>query len=211
MNQDEKRQMETFLVKQDWPQLDIDGTPSGELMLFFASILNTHKPYEDHYGEWIDQHKMMRNLINECDADKRLRLYTDLTPHLNFKAHALSVYEDMIAEKAGKLLSQRRMQVVGDAPRPIEVGGVTYLAAPKHVATKAAATVKCHRCARKEHFIGDTPAAAMIEARKAGWTREKGIEKECCPDCSIRNAEEIVRLSNKESLVITDRRVKCDA
>jgi hypothetical protein len=74
------------------------------------------------------------------------------------------------------------------------------------------ATVTCHRCHKTDKFPDPTAVGAMIAARKAGWTREAGINKETCPDCSVAVAETIVRLSAKETLAIYDRRAcKLDA
>jgi hypothetical protein len=206
VNQDDKRQMENFLLKQDWPTLDVDGSPSGDLLLFFASILNEHKPYENRHGEWIDQHKMMRDLVNECEPARRQQLYGDLKAHLNFKLLPLSTYEDMIAEKAGKLISQRRMNVVGEAPA-IQIGGHVVPVVEKEKSTAVAVMLRCHLCHFKDNIIGETHVTAMINARKAGWVRDKALNKETCPACAVKRAsEEVVTLSRKENLIITDHR-----
>jgi hypothetical protein len=139
-------------------------------------------------------------------------MYEALAPRLRFKALSLPQYEAQIALKAGEMVSQGRMRVEGSAPRAIEIGGHKLAVTTKEDASGAVATVRCHRCNKLEKFLSETPAGAMIEARKAGWTREKGVNKETCIECSVAVAETVIRLSNKETLAIYDRRAcKLDA
>jgi hypothetical protein len=212
MDAKEKRNLETGLMQMGLAGLQADGSPSAELVQWIADIVNHWDGYENRLGEWVDKHKFLRDLLNECVADARSEMYTAICPKLTFKPLRLEDYESMIALKAGALVSQRRARVTGDAPKPIEVGGIRYAAAPKFIATNVVATLRCHRCNVVTQFVAPTPAGAMIEGRKAGWTREAGINKETCPECSIAVAETIVRLSNKEVLAVYDRRsCKLDA
>jgi hypothetical protein len=154
-----------------------------------------------------DKHDFLRDLINECDADKRSDMYNAIVPKLGFKALALAQYEAQIALKAGEMVSQGRMRVEGVAPKPIEIGGKKLRVVGQADASGAVARVQCYACGKVERFLADTPAGAMIGARKAGWVRDKAYNKETCADCAAQTAsEEIVTLSRKENLIITDRR-----
>lgn len=159
-----------------------------------------------------DKHDFLRDLLNECDADKRYEMYEALRPKLKFKALSFSQYEAQIAIKAGNMVSQGRMRVEGSAPKPIEIGGHKFAIVPRNQASGAVATVRCHCCPKTDQFMADTPAGAMIAARKAGWVRDKALNKETCPECSEALAATVVRLSNKETLAVYDRRsAKLDA
>lgn len=159
-----------------------------------------------------DKHDYLRDLLNECDQENRYEMYEAIAPKLKFKPLSFSQYEAQIAIKAGQMVSQGRMRVEGQAPKPIEIGGSKLRVVPKQFATGAVATVKCHRCPKVDQFLADSPAGAMIEAREAGWTREKGVDKETCPECSEALAGSVVRLSNTETVTVYDRRTcKSDA
>jgi hypothetical protein len=198
MNQKEKRQLENQLVT-----MGLVGLSDPDLIQQLADLVSAWPG---------DKHEYLRDLLNECDPDKRYDMYDAIAPKLRFKPLSYSQYEAQIALKAGEMVSQKRMRVEGQTPRPIEVGGHKLAMVPKSEATGAVATVRCHRCSKTERFLADTPAGAMIEARKAGWTREKGVNKEACPECSEAVAATLVRLSNSESLPVYDRRAsKLDA
>lgn len=132
-----------------------------------------------------DKHEFLRDLLNECDGDMRNEMYQAIAPKLKFKALTFGEYEARIAEKAGQMISQRRMRVEGDRPKPIEVGDHTYLPVPEEYASHAIATMRCHACLKSEQFVEITPVAAMLAARAAGWKRDMAIGKECCPECPI--------------------------
>jgi hypothetical protein len=206
LNSKEKRQLETELVKMGLAGLASNGDPSPELVQQIAAIVNNWPGATNRHGEWIDKHKYLRDLFGECDQADRSDMYMALVPHLKFKVKSLSHYETMLAERIGNLVSKRAASVTGDKPKPIEVGNSKYAAAPKAIATHAIATLRCHRCPKTEQFVADTPAGAMIAARTAGWTREAGINKEACPDCSTAVAETVIRLSRTETLAVYDRR-----
>lgn len=207
MDPKEKRNLETSLMQMGLAGLSADGSPSGELVQEIANIVNSWQGYENRLGEWIDKHKFLRDLLNECEAASRQEMYTAIVPKLTFKALPLADYESMIALKAGALVSQRRARVTGDAPRPLEVGGNKYAAAPKHVATNVVATLSCWKCGKSEQFVEPTPAGAMIAGRKAGWVRDKAINKETCAGCAAELAqEEIVVLERNKVLIINDKR-----
>jgi hypothetical protein len=212
MDQKEKRQLQTQLIKMGLAGLDTRGLPTGELIQQIAQMVNQWKGAENRMGEWVDRHKFLRDLLNECEPAQRSDMFDTLTPHLSFKPLPLSTYEAMIQEKAGRMVSQRKMRVEGNAPKPIEIGGTRYAAAPRSHATHAVATLTCHRCHKVEKFIADTPVSAMIEGRRAGWIREPGENKEICAECAAALAATVVRLSSTESLPVYDRRAhKIDA
>lgn len=154
-----------------------------------------------------DKHDYLVDLFSECEPAERYEMYEALRPKLKFKALAFSQYEAQIALKAGAMISQGRMRVEGQRPKPIEIGGSKLRVVPKALATGAVATVKCHRCPKTDQFLADSPAGAMIAARAAGWVRDKALNKETCPECAEKGAAaEIIALSRSESLVVTDRR-----
>jgi hypothetical protein len=212
MNAKEKRLLETELTKMGLAGLQANGDPSCDLIDQIAAIVSVWPGATNRHGEWIDKHKYLRDLLGECDGAERVAMYEAIVPRLTFKARELSHYETMLAERVGNLVSKRAMRVEGDVPKPIEIGGNRYAVAPQSLATQAVTTLKCHRCPKVEKFIADTPAGAMIAGRKAGWTREKGVNKETCPACSVEVAETVVRLSHDEFMPIYDRRAgKLDA
>ena len=206
MNAKEKRNLETRLVRMGLAGLQSNGDPSGDLVQQFADMINHWYPYENRHGEWVDRHKFIRDLLNECDADKRYEMYTAIAARPTFTPMPLQHYEDMIREKAGNFVSKRRARVTGDAPAPIHVGGNVYAQVPRPLADKVIATLSCWKCGKSAKFSDDTAAGAMIAGRRAGWTRDKAITKETCPDCTVELAtEEVVALSRQESMVVTDR------
>lgn len=207
MQAKEKRSLETFLLQMGWPGLKENGEPTGDLVQLIARIVNEHQAYENRHGEWIDKHLFLRDLFSQCDGQERQEMYDAIVPHLNFKAKPLDYYVTQMMLRVNTLTSKSAARVTGDAPKPVEVGGNKYAAAPKFIATHVVVTVTCWNCPKDAQFVGDTPVSAMIEARKAGWTRDKGIKKETCPECSAGFAqEEIVVLAKNQKLVVNDRR-----
>jgi hypothetical protein len=209
MDQKEKRQLETALVKLGLAGLDSTGEPTAELVSQIAFMVDSWHPVENRMGEWVDKHCFLRDLLNECDADKRTDMYNAIAPQLkSFKPHSLAKYESMIAEKAGKLLSQRRARVTGDAPKPIEIGGNLVHIAPNAAEANCGwAIVKCHACEKVEKFLDITPVGAMTKARRAGWVRNTALQEETCPDCAAEEANaEVVTLARNQSLVVNDKR-----
>lgn len=199
MNQKEKRELENALIVAGLP-----GLSDPDLIQQMANLVSAWPG---------DKHEYMRDLLSECDAEQRYEMYQAIAPRLHgFKALSFSQYEAQIMLKAGAMVSHRLLRVEGARPEPIIVGGEKYVAVPQREASHAVATVRCHHCLKDDRFIADTPVAAMLEARKAGWTREPGVNKECCPECSVAVAATVVRLSNKETLAVYDRRAcKLDA
>ncbi|SRR6266568_406183 len=199
MNRKDKRKLENELMV-----MGLAGLSDPDLIQQLADLVSAWPG---------DKHEYLRDLLNECEPENRYDMYHAIAPKLHgFKALSLPQYEAQIALKAGEMVSQRRMRVEGNRPKPIEVGGTKLAVVSEAEATHAVATVRCHRCQKGDRFLAETPVAAMTEARKAGWTREAGINKETCPECSVAVAATLVRLSNKESLAVYDRRTcKLDA
>jgi hypothetical protein len=193
MDQKEKRQLENQLLAEGLAKLN-----SPELIEQMANLVNNWPG---------DRHEFLMGLINECDDRDRSEMYNSIRPHLKFKPLPLDTYVAHIAERAGAMVSQNHMRVEGSRPAPIRIGRDTFVAVPKAQATGAVATVKCHRCPKVEKFVDETPAGAMLQARKAGWIREPGINKECCAECAAQLAHsEEVMLSRTEVLIVTDKR-----
>lgn len=193
MDQREKRQLENQLLV-----MGLKGLNDPDLIQQLAELISAWPG---------DKHDFLRDLLNECDPDKRYEMYHAIAPKLKFKPLSLPQYEAQIAEKAGAMVSQRRMRVEGDRPKPIEVGDKLAEITAKELANAALASLTCHRCGRFEKYLGETPVSAMLEARKAGWIREPGINKECCAQCAAQlAAAEQITLSSQEALIVTDRR-----
>lgn len=190
MEQKEKRQLETELLKMGLSGLQANGDPSPELIQELAAIVNNWQPSPNRHGEWIDRHKFLRDLLAECDQADRGEMYSAIVPHLKFTAKPLADYETMLAERMSNLVSKRAGRVEGRAPHPIEVGGKKYAQAPDGTATHAIATLHCQKCWKKKRFIADTPVGAMIAARDAGWKRMP--DKETCPNCVKKLAKEYI-------------------
>lgn len=150
-----------------------------------AKVVNTWQPSHNRQGEFITRHKFLRDLLAECDQKNRSEMYSALVPHLNFKALPLADYESMMRERVSALVSKGAMKVEGQAPKPIDVGGKKYAEAPASLATHALAKLHCWTCPKKKNFLAETPVAAMIDARKAGWQRMPTADgpKETCPGC----------------------------
>lgn len=190
MNATDKRQLETQLLKMGLAGLDPQGEPTGELVQQIAGMVNSWPGHFNRHGEWIDQHKYLRDLLAECDEDKRNEMYSALKPHLKFTVQPLAHYEALMTERVNALVSKRAARIEGRAPHPLEVGGKKYRQAAAWEATHAIATLHCQRCWRKKRFVADTPIGAMIAARKAGWARMP--DKETCPAC-IKKMTQVVQ------------------
>jgi hypothetical protein len=192
MNPKDKRKLENELIV-----MGLAGLEDPDLIQQLADLVSAWPG---------DKHDYMRDLLNECEPDKRYELYHAIAPKLRFKALSLPQYEAQIALKAGAMVSQGRMRVEGDRPRSIEIAGHKLAVVAPKESTHAVATVRCHRCDNWGQFMADTPAGAMIEARKAGWTRDKALNKETCPECSAQRATEVVSLSKSQRLYVHDHR-----
>lgn len=195
MEQKQQRQLETELLRMGLAGLHANGNPTLELVGQLAAIVNNWQTSPNRHGEWIDRHKFLRDLLAECDKQYRNEMYEAIVPHLKFKAHPLSQYETMMTERIAGLVSKGAARTEGRAPAPIEVGGKKYTGATRDLATHALATLHCQRCFKKKRFLADTPAGAMIAARKAGWQRifdKDTLAKETCPVCVKKIAAERV-------------------
>lgn len=184
MNAKDKRDLDTQLVAMGLAGLQANGNPSPELVQQLASIVNNWQGSPTRLGEWIGKHEFLRDLLNECDRDKRQDMYEAIRPFLKFKVKAFNHYELMIAERAGNFVSKRKMRVTGEREKPIQVGDHKILITTPGNATLGWAMVRCHQCERIEKFLGETPVDAMYKARAAGWRRNVALEREFCPECS---------------------------
>lgn len=195
MNQKDKRKLNTELMVMGLAQLN-----DPNLILQMANLIS------DWPG---DKHEYMTDLLITCDPENRYEMYNAIAPKLRFKALSFPQYESQIAIRAGEMVSQGRVKVEGQAPKPIEVGSHKLEIVPADEATEVMATVCCQLCPKVERFLDPTPAGAIIKARRAGWMRDPGVNKETCPDCvSARAAEEVIALSRTENLFVNDRRIK---
>lgn len=174
MNPDERRQLENQLLV-----MGLKGLNDSGLIQQLADLVSNWQG---------DKHEFLQDLINECDAANRYEMYNAIAPKLRFQALPLSTYESRIAERAGELVSQRRMRVEGRRPYPVEVSGQQFEQVPESLATAAIATLRCHRCGTSARFVSNTPVAAMIAGRKAGWVRDMVMKKEVCPECEKAHA-----------------------
>ncbi len=211
MDATEKRQIETQLLRMGLAGLQVNGDPSPDLVAQLAEVVNNWQGSPNRHGEWIDRHKFLRDLLGECDEAGRGEMYSAIVPYLRFKALPLASYETMIVDRINVLTSKRAMRVEGQAPRPLLVGdrnaiakaadrrlarknrnarqqlqaGDIFVAESRpENATHVMATLKCYKCPKVANFLGDTPAGAMIAARKAGWVRDMAVAKETCPACA---------------------------
>lgn len=182
MNDNERRQLETEVMKAGLAGLVGLKDGVADFIQVIARIVNNWQTSPNRQGEWIDQHKFLRDLFAECDEADRAAMYSAIVPRLTFKALPLSTYESMITERVDRLVSKGAARVEGQEPKPIEVGGKKYAKASADQATNAIATLHCQRCWKKKRFLGDTPVGALIAARNAGWARMP--DKWTCPICA---------------------------
>ena len=161
MDDREKRQLENMLLREG-----LAGLSDPDLIQQLANLVSNWQG---------DRHEFLQDLINQCDADKRHEMYQAIVPKLRFKALPLSTYESRIAMRASEMVSHGKMRVEGRRPMPLEV-------------MAAIATLTCYQCKKMEQYASDTPAGAMIMARKYGWVREKGVNKEVCRACDQRRS-----------------------
>lgn len=182
MDPNEHRRLETELVRGGLPGLHerLESGDGNDVSQVIADAINGWRGHPDRYGEFIGRHEFFRDLLAECEPAYRGEMYAAIAGRLAFAPKSLAEYESMIKARVSRLVSNRVMQVDGRAPHPIEVGGKKYAEVGASEATHAVVTVHCQRCWRKKRFVSDTPAGAMIAARKAGWQR---IGKETCPRC----------------------------
>lgn len=182
MDATEKRNLETELLKMGLAGLNANGEASSELIQQIAFMVNNWKGMTSpRYGEWIDQHKFLRDLFAQCNQEDRSEMYAAIVPHLTFTALPLARYEAMMAERMHRLVSKGAARVEGKAPRPIQLGRKKYRRVSASEATQAIATILCQFCGKTKRFLGDTPVGALIAARKCGWARMP--EKWTCPIC----------------------------
>jgi hypothetical protein len=171
VDQDQKRKLDNQLMV-----MGLSGLNDPAFLDQFAVLISTY------FG---DKHRFFEDLLGQCDADKRAEMYQAIAPRLLFKALPLSDYEVRIKNRVSELFSQRRIRQEGQAPSPIqvEVEGQKFALVMPSEADAAVATLKC-KCGRTSRYLADTPAGAMIAARKDGWIRPQG--KEICPDCVLK-------------------------
>jgi hypothetical protein len=178
VNAKQKRQLDNQLLAMGLARLD-----DPELIGQLAALVS----------EWRgDRHEFLQDLLNECDADKRSEMYNAIAPKLTFKPLSLPQYECRIAEKAGRMVSQRRARVEGSAPKPIEIGGHQVQITTPDQANCGWVIVRCHKCGVEKRFLADTPVGAIIEARKAGWRKDPGVNLELCPECPETTKQPLV-------------------
>lgn len=173
MDQHEKRKLENQLMT-----MGLAGLSDPELLQQLGILISAFPG---------DKHRFFEDLLGQCDGEKRYEKYHAMTPKLHFKALPLEDYEARIRNGASEMVSQRRMRVEGEAPAPIEIDGHKFAVVPERLSDGAMATLKCHKCKKVERYLAGTPVSAMIEARKYGWVREKGINKEICSECLKEN------------------------
>lgn len=171
MDADQKRQLENQLMT-----MGLAGLKDGELIQVLADLVSNYSNSDE------ERHRFFEDLIGQCDADKRYEMYHAMAPKLKFTALDLSDYESRINMRAAGLVSRGKMRVEGQRPMPILIGGEKFEVVAESESDKALATLKCG-CGKLEHFLSDTPVGAMILARKKGWVRDKGTNKEVCWEC----------------------------
>lgn len=184
MDQKDKRRLETNLMRTGLAAIKEQGALSGEFVQVVADIVNGWRGSYDRLGEWIGQHEFVRDLLNECDAKDRGEMYNCVIPKLTFKPKSLIEYETMIAQKADRFASRRKIRVTGEREKPIEVGDKKITLAKPGEGTLGWCMLKCHQCNRLDKFLGQTPVDAMYKARNAGWRRNVVLEQELCPECA---------------------------
>ena len=183
MNQDEKRAVENRLIAMGGKGAMLEDS---ELCEMFARIV------EDFPG---DKHWFYRGMLNECEPDKLREMYYSLKPKFTkFVPKPLATYQAELAEMAAAMVSHRIMRVEGPSPDAVRIGEDYYKAAHESAGSHTAIILTCSKCTKRQTFVGETVADALIKARKKKWVRDMGNDgKEICPKCpAVRPKKETV-------------------
>lgn len=156
MNDEERRKMETNLIKSGF-----SGLNDPELVPAMATLITNHE--------------ILRALLNDCTRLERGQMLETLRPHLPFEARELEFYEERTAEKFREYEHKQNILKAGDK---------AFEQVAKDAATHVLITLVCHKCTRKSKgYAGESPIGAIILARQDGWIRERDTNKEVCPKC----------------------------
>jgi len=156
MNAEERRKMETDLIKSGF-----SGLNDPELIPAMATLITNHE--------------ILRALLNDCSRAERGQMLEALRPHLPFEAREVEYYEERTAEKFRDWENERNKIIAGDQQ---------FERTLRELATHAVVKLKCYKCTKESrNYAGDTPLGAVISARQDGWVREKETNKEVCPKC----------------------------
>jgi hypothetical protein len=158
VNQDEKRQLENELTVMGLPGLD-----DPALVQTMADIVNGY-PIP---GERVE---FFCDMLNECEGARRREMYEAMRPRLAFVVPSLDACEARIAAKAERMIRPKGLPVAAKDEGALPEGTIE---------------IECGGCGKKEQFAGSTPAAAMLEARKAGWGRGPRRGWEHCAECRL--------------------------
>lgn len=120
--------------------------------------------------------EFFRDMLGECEPEKRKEMYEAMRPLLGFKVKPLEHYIDEIKAKASAAATR---------DKPITVGEEQFHEVDQREATGVLVDLRCYKCTRGETFSGITPADAVIKARAFGWVRDLVMQKEVCPKCLI--------------------------
>lgn len=177
MEAKERRKVENALMA-----MGLSGINDPELFQVFGDLIDGYPG---------DKHEFFRDLLNECEPQKRSEMYQALAPRVrSFKPLSLSQYEAQIALRAGAMVSQGRMRVEGRRPDAIEIGGHKVKITPRERANCGWVALRCNGCDAVAKFVADTPVGAVIEARKAGWVKDVIDGHEYCVNCAEARAVE---------------------
>lgn len=166
----ERQQINTFLGRAGFPQLDEPGALMAALAYSIAD--------DNHF----------RSLLTRCEPEHRPAMYNSLTPNLRFTPKPLDVYLAKAASEAER--KQLPVLAPGGALlpfKPVDIESPEYVAkmAWKREHAKFRLTLKCSRCTITEDFYGIQKADAIYDARNIGWAYDEvnGQGREICPKC----------------------------
>lgn len=175
MNQNDKRKLDNELMV-----MGLAGLEDPQLITQMAYLVSSWPG---------DKHDFLRDLLNECEPEQRYEMFHAIAPKLSFKTLSFSWYEAQIGLRAAEMVSQGRLLVTGDAPKPTEIGGQKVDISSLKDANCGWAILRCHWCGKQGEYLADTPIGAMVAARKAGWVQVQGVGevKQACPLCIARD------------------------
>lgn len=165
-----RRKLENQLIVMGLNRLE-----DPELIPELAKLINTHPGFTNSHAFYL-------GMLNECNQEKRRKMYDALRPLLTFDVWPLEKYVMLLKQHAGNVESHGHPYKVSD--EPVKFGGNEFREVMPDAAEACLLKLTCYKCTGTEEFYGLTPVQAITVARDTGWVRDLAAQKEICPKCS---------------------------